>query len=369
MTEEALKLLKLLPSKDYLQLLSSSCRYSLVSKMDDRVPLIASPLNSAANGETTADEASPDSTSSCSSSVSNSVSNCQNGSSPPQPLVLVPHHRLWGINTKHMKDVVVRTYPSFVQVMLAPVTTGLRHTLNANVCEELMEVCRQAEAEDGCRAVVVSGLGHSTPFCLGVDLSALSHEGTPEKQRKAAEAMAGALKRLCRFLLMYPKVLVAAVNGPARGFGVVVLPLFDVVYASDKATFSTDYSRLGQIPEAMAAETFGLVCSSKAACNEALLFGRTFTANQAAERLGIVSDVLWPDKFLEELAPRVEQLASLNFEGIRAVKESTSGFLRKRLSPQLLDQEARDLVRCWTNPGFAKSIKQFLKSDHGFVFQ
>lgn len=47
----------------------------------------------------------------------------------------------------------------------------------------------------------------------------------------------------------FPKPLIAAVNGPAVGISVTVMCLFDMVYATDKATFHTPFMELGQSPE------------------------------------------------------------------------------------------------------------------------
>ena len=57
-------------------------------------------------------------------------------------------------------------------------------------------------------------------------------------------------------MISYPKPIVAVVNGPAVGYGAAFLPLCDIVYASDKATFSCPYSRLNQTPEACSSFTF-----------------------------------------------------------------------------------------------------------------
>ena len=63
-------------------------------------------------------------------------------------------------------------------------------------------------------------------------------------------------------MISYPKPIVAVVNGPAIGFGAAFLPLCDIVYASDKASFHCPYSRLCQTPEACSSYTFPHVLGS-----------------------------------------------------------------------------------------------------------
>ena len=57
-------------------------------------------------------------------------------------------------------------------------------------------------------------------------------------------------------LVQFPKPIIAGVNGNAMGLGVTMLPLFDMVFASDSAEFYLPYSKLGQVPEGGATYTF-----------------------------------------------------------------------------------------------------------------
>ena len=109
-----------------------------------------------------------------------------------------------------------RSYPNFVQILLCPSTTGLKFTLSANVIAEVLDALDVIAARaPEARAVVVSGVGSGGDgwFCAGVDLTALTNDGAAEKQRKAAEAAAAAIRKLVDRMMSYPKLLVAAVNG------------------------------------------------------------------------------------------------------------------------------------------------------------
>lgn len=107
----------------------------------------------------------------------------------------------------------------------------------------------------------------------------------------------------------FPKPLIAVVNGPAVGISVTLLGLFDVVYASDRATFHTPFSHLGQSPEGCSSYIFPkMMGPSKAA--EMLIFGKKLTAREALAQ-GLVTAVFPDDTFQKEVWARLKAYAKL----------------------------------------------------------
>ena len=64
------------------------------------------------------------------------------------------------------------------------------------------------------------------------------------------------LRNFMASIIEYPKVLVAAVNGPAIGIAATMLGLFDAVYLSDQALLRTPFVSTAQAPEGCASYTF-----------------------------------------------------------------------------------------------------------------
>lgn len=57
-------------------------------------------------------------------------------------------------------------------------------------------------------------------------------------------------------LIKFPKLLIAAVNGPAFGFAVTTLALCDAVYSVPSATFATPFMKLAFCAEGCSSVLF-----------------------------------------------------------------------------------------------------------------
>lgn len=151
------------------------------------------------------------------------------------------------------------------------------------------------------------------------------------------------LRTFVNTFIQFRKPIVAAVNGPALGLGAALLPLCDVVWANEKAWFQTPYMFCGQTPDGCSSFTFprimGLAsvsaplrggaaqppndsydpspepcpdpCVFVLQANEMLLGGRRLTAQEACSK-GLVSQVLWPGTFTQEVMLRVKELVAVD---------------------------------------------------------
>lgn len=72
----------------------------------------------------------------------------------------------------------------------------------------------------------------------------------PQHPNQQIHDLAESLKKFVLELLHFPKPIVVGINGPAIGLGCAILPLCDLIYATESSSFYLPYSTLSQIPEA-----------------------------------------------------------------------------------------------------------------------
>ncbi|KAG0722928.1 Chromodomain Y-like protein [Chionoecetes opilio] len=210
----------------------------------------------------------------------------------------------------HFRDIALKKFNNFTQIILSPSTTKMKNALNSRVLRELCEALSILKRDESVRIVLLTGTGST--FCQGVDLTPSS---TPTWIH--ARRMQRTLDFL-KALVQFPKPIIAGVNGNAMGLGVTMLPLFDMVIANDKAEFCLPYAKLGQVPEGGATYTFPNLCGKLQSTQ--LFLGHKLTARRAQE-MGLVSESIWPATYQQELIPKVALLATQSAQVVSLEKE------------------------------------------------
>merc|ERR1719427_237915 len=256
-------------------------------------------------------------------------------------------------------QIFVRFYESFAQITITSNKTRIKGSLNPSLIDEMMHVLNYTAEAKRLKGVIVTGVGNI--FCQGVDLHFLCNDNQ-ERRRNNAAQMAAAIERLVICLSNYPKLLVAAVNGAATGLGVTILPLFDIVYANDKATFNTFFTRLGQIPEGAASVTLPQLCSGLGGpINEMLLFGRHFTASEMV-RVGLVTQAFFPGRLMEEVIPRMKRACGESNIGLQWNKLLLKQHQKTQVE-QVITGETELLTDMWSSKDFHTNLVKFINTE------
>lgn len=165
---------------------------------------------------------------------------------------------------------------------------------------------------------------------------------------------------LVKNLIHFPKVLIAAVNGPAIGFGTTVLPHCDFVYASQQAFFQTPFVQLGINAEGCSSYTFPLLMGTLKA-NELLLQGKRMDAKEA-EQVGLVNKVFADNKELEQyVTMTAKALAKLPQQSLQANKRLSRerGGLLATLD-QVNEVEVKTLKERWASKEAYDALMAFV---------
>jgi enoyl-CoA hydratase/carnithine racemase len=198
---------------------------------------------------------------------------------------------------------------------IATITLNRPEKLNAvtsALIQELIAGFEAADGDDAVRVVIVTGAGRA--FCAGADLSAGTQtfdgarRGRPQADGEHRDG--GGLVALRIYDLKKP--VIAAINGPAVGFGITMTLPMDIRIASSAARIGFVFARRGVVPEACSTWFLPRLVGMQRAA-EWVYTGRVFDAAEALAG-GLVSRVVAP----EALLPTARVLA-------REIADHTSG--------------------------------------------
>lgn len=178
-----------------------------------------------------------------------------------------------------------------------------RNALDYPTVAELVVALRQAEADPGVGAVVLTGAGSA--FSAGGDVAQFRRELAADAHAHWASGAGWA--ELCRLLPRLGVPVLAAVNGPALAGGCGLVALCDLALAAEGATFGLTEVRLGLFPVVVLPAVRRVI--GERATRELALTGRVIDATEAA-RIGLVNRVVPAAALAREAAVLAASLAA-----------------------------------------------------------
>jgi len=177
------------------------------------------------------------------------------------------------------------------------------NAVTATSIEELIAALDEADRDDRVRAVIVTGAGRA--FCAGADLSGGGETFARGTQNASEHRDGGGRVTLRLFDLKKP--VIAAINGPAVGFGITMTLAMDIRIASSAARIGFVFARRGVVPEACSTWFLPRIVGIAQAA-EWVYTGRVFDAEEAL-RARLVSRVVEPDALLPTARALAREIA------------------------------------------------------------
>ncbi|MGB9662235.1 MAG: enoyl-CoA hydratase-related protein [Moorellaceae bacterium] len=198
---------------------------------------------------------------------------------------------------------------------LAIITIDRPQTLNAlntEVLSELKTILQQIKGDNTLKAVIITGAGDKA-FIAGADISEMVKQTVQEGYQFCRLG-----QEVCALIEQLPQPVIAAINGYALGGGCELAMACDLRIASERAKFGQPEINLGIIPGYGGTQRLPrLVGKTKAM--ELILTGEMIGAVEA-ERLGLVNQVVPPDRLMEAAKALAKKIAGKGEIAVRAAK-------------------------------------------------
>ncbi len=201
-----------------------------------------------------------------------------------------------------------------------------RNALSRQLLRELRQALEDFHLQRSVRAVVLTGAGSA--FCAGMDLTEMLETAEQEDAQRLWHQDAELYRELLEQMLLFPKPIIAAVNGPAVAGGAGLVLACDVVVAAPEARFG--------LPEPLRGLVAGMVTPLLAfrigggQAGRLLLTSEIIPAEEA-HRIGVFHELVASDR----LWARAVELAAQCARGAPEALQLTKRMLNETVGASL----------------------------------
>jgi enoyl-CoA hydratase/carnithine racemase len=253
---------------------------------------------------------------------------------------------------------------------IAAITLNRPDKLNAwtaTMEREVRGAIEAAEQDDAVRVIVLTGAGRG--FCAGADMSLLgmvASQGVDARVREQAlragatrEGVRADFQKKYSYFPAVTKPVIAAINGPVVGLGLVIALYCDMRFASDTARFGTAFSRRGLIAEYGLAWLLPRIVGLPNALE--LLFSARIVDAAEAQRMGLASAVFPQDVFQAKVREYARDLAAnVSPRSMRVMKRQVYEGMFQTLA-EAFELSEREMLASLQCEDFKEGVAHFVE--------
>lgn len=179
---------------------------------------------------------------------------------------------------------------------------------------ELLAALETCKTDPSVRAVFLTGSGKA--FCAGEDLQEVTDPAGPS----LAEIISTGYNPIVMAIRALEKPVVCGVNGVAAGAGANIALVCDIVVATESASFTQAFSKIGLIPDSGGTWTLPRLVGLQRA-TALMMLSDKISATDAAS-MGMIWKVFPDETFSEDSIRIAETLAKMPTKGLGLTKRA-----------------------------------------------
>jgi enoyl-CoA hydratase len=223
------------------------------------------------------------------------------------------------------------------------------NSLTFDLVAQLHDALDEVGGDQDCKVVILTGAGRG--FCAGLDLRDFGTPPGPAEHARMNKAIddQAFMSNLTVHLRQTPQVVIAAVNGAAFGGGLALACACDVRIAAASARFCSAFIRTGLTGTDIGISYLlpQLIGAGRAA--DLIFSGREIDA-EAAERMGLVSQVVADEELDAAVLDYAQTIASHTHTGLMLTKEVLWHNVDAVSMPAAIAMENRNQTIAMTRP-------------------